>query len=348
MIKMLNHQYILALILGLIISLNGFSQAYTFSKGSETYSHLTAPTTLSGSTYWDEEYWVIPIGFNFLGHDTLTVSSNGLVSLADYNKLVDQEVTFSISAFADASIGADLIARDLASPTNSPINYQLSGSFPNQILKIEWRNAGFYHDNSSNKIDFISFQLWLYEDSNNIEMRYGPHYFASLAPFTGNNSFGAVIGIGSYKYDFLFGGSLNEYVNSAPSIYLTGNVNTPGTSSTFGTLTANDTASCAPARNTRFKFTPDFSVTGVRKSSGLATNIYPNPVNGMLHVEFENKSGAGIFLYDISGKLVHQEYTAPSSGLFSGLIQTEEFPKGLYFLKIESEGSVCSRIISIQ
>jgi hypothetical protein len=177
---------------------------------------------------------------------------------------VDQQVTFSISAFADASIGADLIARELANPLNSPINYELSGSSSNHVLKIEWRNAGFYHDNSSNKIDFISFQLWLYEDANNIEMRYGPHYFASLAPFIGNNSLGAVIGIGSYKYDISFGGNLNEYVNSAQSIYLTGNVNSPGTSSSFSQLTASDTASCAPVQNTRFKFTPNFSVNRMR------------------------------------------------------------------------------------
>jgi hypothetical protein len=342
-------QFTLALILGLFICGTGRAQVYTFSKDITPYNDLVAPTNLSGGSYWDDDYWVIPIGFDFLGHDTLTVSSNGLVSLANYNNLVDEEVTFSISAFADASIGADLVDRDvnlILSPVISPIGYQLSGTGSNQILKIEWKNAGFYYDNSTNKKDSISFQLWLYEDSNNIEMRYGAHYFYSLIQYSGNNSFGPVIGIGSYQYDLTPGTHLNQYVNSAPSIYLSGNVKTPGTSSSFGTLIATDTSSCAPLRNTRFKFTHDLSVTGIRKNQGLEAKIYPNPVSGPLRIELENKTDAIISLYDTRGVMVYQE-SITSSG-YSGFIHTEDFPKGLYLLKIESGDNSMSKLISVE
>jgi hypothetical protein len=346
-------QSALALMLGLFIYGTGNAQVYTFSKDITPYNDLIDSTTtnLNGGSYWDDDYWVIPIGFDFLGHDTLTVSSNGLVSLANYNNLADEEVTFTISAFADASIGADLIDRDtntILSPLFSPIGYELSGTTPNQILKIEWRNAGFYWDNPGNvhKTDSISFQLWLYEDSNNIEMRYGAHYFHNLNQYSGNNSFGPVIGIGSYQYDLTPATNLNQYVNSAPSIYLTGNVKTPGTSASFSTLTSTDTSTCAPVRNARFKFTRDLTVAGIRQNQGLEAKIYPNPVSGPLYLELENKADATISLYDTRGVLIYEESVTKSG--YAGLIHTEDFPKGLYFLKIESGDSYLCKLISVQ
>lgn len=346
-------QFAFVLILCFVISHSGFSQVYTFKKDTIRYHDLVSPVYLSQSnnipSFWDDAYWVIPIGFDFLGHDTLTVSSNGLVSLVNYDNLTDQQVAYTISAFADISIGADLINRDIANPQNSPVNYLLDISSSKKILKIEWKNAGFVYDNSATKQDFISFQLWLYEDSNNIEMRYGQHHFNSTMPYVGNNSFGPVIGIGSYKYDLSTASShYNEYVNSAPSIYLTGNAIAPGTSASFSTLTAGDTGTCAPVRNARFKFTRDLSVTGIRKGRKLDADVFPNPVSGPLHIEFENKAGAVISLYDVCGKLVYQETDPISNGLFSGILETDKFPKGLYLLRIESGTAAYSELLNIQ
>jgi hypothetical protein len=343
--NILIYQYGLAISLVLFISRVSFSQVYSFKQDIAAYSDLVGPINLTGTTYWDDEYWVVPIGFNFLGHDTLTVSSNGLVSLANYNKLVDQQVTYTISAFADASVGADLIDRDINNPQNSPINYQLSGTLPHQILKIEWRNAGLYPGSNP---DFISFQLWLYEDSNKIEMRYGPHYFFDTQVFSLNNSVGAVIGIGSYKYSFNPPGSHNnQYVNSAPSIYLTGNVKIPVTSATFSTLTASDTSNCAPSPGTILTFKTTTSVAGIRKPDELVVKLYPNPVSSILHIEFDNKSVAEIFLFDATGKLVFKEITS-AIGQFSTTLNMENFSKGVYILKIESENMPVFKLLSIQ
>jgi hypothetical protein len=343
--KTTSYQNGLALVLGLFISQAVFSQVYTFTKDTATYNDLVSPVNLNGTTYWDEEYWVIPIGFNFLGHDTLTVSSNGLVSLVNYNELVDQQVTYTISAYSDASIGADLIDRDINNPQNSPINHQLSGTPPNQILKIEWKNAGIYPNNDP---DFISFQLWLYEDSNKIEMHYGPHYFSDAQIFSLNNSTGAVIGIGSYKYGLNPPGPhSNQYVNSAPSIYLTGNVNSPGTSNSFSSLTATDTSSCAPSDGTRFIFKTAVTTTGIYKSHEPEVKLYPNPASSILNVEFENKSVAEISIFDRTGKLVFKDI-ASQTGQFSTNLNIEDFSKGLYILRIESENFSESKLLSIQ
>ncbi|HXA02151.1 MAG TPA: T9SS type A sorting domain-containing protein [Cytophagaceae bacterium] len=344
--KAINYQYGLALTLNLVISQLSFSQVYTFSKDAATYHDLISPVNLNGTTYWDDENWVIPIGFKFLGHDTLTISSNGLVSLANYNKLVDQQITYTISAFADASIGADLIDRDINNPQISPINYQLSGTSPDKILKIEWRNAGFIYDN--NNVDHISFQLWLYEDSNKIEMRYGQHYFLNTQIFSLNNSTGAVIGIGSYKYGLNPPGAHNnQYVNSAPSIYLIGSAKSPGTSISFSSLTATDTSDCAPANGTRFTFKTDYSVTGIYKAQELAVKLFPNPVSSVLHIEFENKSAAEIFLFDTMGQLVFNEIVS-QAGQFSTTLNIERFSRGLYMLKIESENFASCKLLSVQ
>lgn len=344
--KILRYQNGFAFALSLIFSQLSYSQVYTFSKDAAPYYDLVGPFNLNGTTYWDDENWVIPIGFNFLGHDTLTVSSNGLVSLANYNELVDQQITYTISAYADASRGADLIDRDINNPQNSPINYQLSGVSPNQILKIEWKNAGFYYNSS--RADFISFQLWLYEDSNKIEIRYGPHYFSDTQIFSLNNSNGPVIGTGSYKYSFNPPGArYNQYVNSAPSIYLTGNVNSPGASTVFTSLTASDTSTCAPADGTKFNFKKDYAVTSIYKADEFAVKIYPNPILSDLHVEFENKSVAEIFLFDATGNLMYKEIVS-KPGQSSTILNMEAFPKGLYILRVKSENMSSGKILSIQ
>jgi hypothetical protein len=342
--RILSYQYALALILSLLISKESFSQVYTFSKSTAPYNDLVSPINLNGTTFWDEENWVIPIGFKFLGHDTLTVSSNGLVSLANYDKLVDQQVTYTISAFADASIGADLIDRDINNPQTSPINYQLSGASPSQILKIEWKNVGFYNSDAA---DFISFQLWLYEDST-IEMRYGPHYFSDTQIFSINSSSGAVIGIGSYKYDLNPPGAKNnQYVNLAPSIYLTGNVKSPGTSAGFNSLAASDTSSCAPANETRFTFKTNYSIaSGITNGQELPVRLYPNPASSIVHLEFENKASAEICLLDATGKALKK--TTLSAGQSSTSLDIEGLSKGLYIMKIESGNAAVFKLLSIQ
>jgi hypothetical protein len=213
-------------------------------------------------------------------------------------------------------------------------------------LKIEWKNAGFSLDN--NNVDFISFQLWLYEDSNKIEMRYGPHYFLNTSIFSLNSSPGPVIGIGSYKYGLNPpGAQSNQYVNSAPSIYLTGNIKSPVTSINFSTLTASDTSNCAPLPGSLFTFKTTTSVAGIHKPNDLVVDLYPNPASSILHLEFENKSVTEISLFDATGKLLLRKI-ATEAGQISMAFNTENFSKGLYILKMESGNVISSKLLSIQ
>ncbi|MFL5728143.1 MAG: T9SS type A sorting domain-containing protein [Cytophagaceae bacterium] len=338
-----------AFVLALFLAPAAYSQVYTFAKDTIKYRALTGATSIDGGTYWDDEYWPIKIGFNFLGHDTLTVSANGLVSLANYSHLVDQQQVFTISAFADASLGADLINRSISTPAVSPISYKLDSVAPYRILKIEWKNAGFFYDSSATRQDYISFQLWLYEENNKIEMRYGQHYFYNGVQYTGNKSFGPVIGIGFYKYSLSPpGATYNQYTNTGHPIYLSGNANSPSVNSSFTSLTAYDTSSCAPSVKTRYTFTTTgTSVTSVQKAEASGLKIYPNPATSFLHVEFENKSASEISVFDATGNLVYRK-SYNQTGQVSEILNTEIFPKGLYILKVESENTYSSRLLSVQ
>jgi hypothetical protein len=73
---------------------------------------------------------------------------------------------------------ADLIDRgELTGISQSPISYKMEGNAGSRILKIEWKNAGFVGEigELGTLNDYVNFQVWLFEGSNDVEMHYGPN-----------------------------------------------------------------------------------------------------------------------------------------------------------------------------
>jgi hypothetical protein len=62
----------------------------------------------------------------------------------------------------------------------SPISYSLTGTVPNRIFKMEWRNAGFFNaiDNGV-YTDSTNFQIWFHENGHMIDVIYGPSNYVS-------------------------------------------------------------------------------------------------------------------------------------------------------------------------
>ncbi|PZD79561.1 fibronectin type III domain-containing protein [Mesonia sp. K7] len=208
------------------------SSYYTFSEYSGTYTPITGgtvTTTITGSSD-DGEELNVPIGFTIdyagTGYSTLTIGVNGAISFTD--DAVDYDNNLSATAADQIDVIAplwdDLYHR--GSPDNAEIRYETSGTSPNQTFTIQWTNLSWR--NSGNN---VSFQLVLYEGSNNIQFNYGPN--------TSTESRTASIG-------FNKGNSGSNFISVTPGA--------PGTASTT-TATNNISSSNYPGDGTTYLFT---------------------------------------------------------------------------------------------
>lgn len=162
-----------------IFSTSLSAQYYTFDASTDLYENLDKSKSLNDSMTWQNPHYDIPIGFDFSLYDktikkiilngfgwggSLTSSTKGIYTLliAYGSDLVDR--------------GYNMISDTITPESKSNISYQLDSINNRKILKIQWENAGFYYELADDSIssDYINFQLWLYEGSNDIEWHFGP------------------------------------------------------------------------------------------------------------------------------------------------------------------------------
>lgn len=145
---------------------------YTWSVKQEPYQTLTGSTSLNNNMLWDEEIYKVPVGFSFV-LDGDTIDS---CYVTGPTALFNDTTKETVSAFW--TILADLYDRGTHNGgiSLSPLSYKTTGIPGNRICKIEIANAGFWDefDNYGTYNDYINLQVWLYEGSNAVELRYGP------------------------------------------------------------------------------------------------------------------------------------------------------------------------------
>jgi hypothetical protein len=163
----------------LIASLHLKAQHYTFDASLGLYEDLDHSTSLNDTMTWHNPHFDIPIGFDFTLYDktiqkiilngfgwggSLTSKSKGIYTLliAYGSDLVDR--------------GYNIVSDSITPESKSDISYQLDSVNHKKILKIQWKNVGFYPELADDSIssDYTHFQLWLYEGSNDIEWHFGP------------------------------------------------------------------------------------------------------------------------------------------------------------------------------
>jgi uncharacterized protein YjdB len=147
--------------------------SYTFSQSSGTYVPLDSATEIFSGSYWDDDYMTdIPIGFTFnymgTGQTLANVHANGYIDFGSYG---------SIYGFYN-----DLYF------ISSPISYKTTGTAPNRVFTVEWKDFCHYATASSGPLNF---QIKLYEGTNAIKVVYGT--FAATSASEYNNT----VGIGS-------------------------------------------------------------------------------------------------------------------------------------------------------
>ena len=139
---------------------------YSLSISNEDYQTLENPQIITQDNYDKDTAYpiVLPFEFEMLDQrsDTLWVTSNGFIALGgEYN----DTNYYAINAFEFA------LQSFLVDASTSPIQYEITGDDGNQIAKIEWKMS--YFRALEGLFDFVNMQVWLYEQNNSIELRYG-------------------------------------------------------------------------------------------------------------------------------------------------------------------------------
>jgi Secretion system C-terminal sorting domain len=306
---------------------------YTFTSYSSPYENLSNTTALFPNTLnWDDDFQKLglpfPVIINGQPYDSVMVETNG--SLYFFNDFLDidniESETDTLMAvmpfgeFLSENSATDLVARF----DNSPISYKLEGAAPNRILKIEWREAGFYEDTTDTQELFVNFQAWYYEADAVLEFRYGTRNFQ---PYVLSGFSGPVFGIAPVILNPVF-----DY-GTWGDIYVKGNATTPLADSVYAAFTG------VANENQVFRFAP--LGTSIAENNTLQFSLYPNPSNGILFVNPATANPYTIELFDQTGKaILTQNNISGQQTLNLGNVAN-----GLYLARITSKGLQTSQRI---
>lgn len=212
----------------------------------------------------------------------------------------------------------------------SNISYLLSGSPGSRIFKVEWNNAGFYDEVSAynTSTNFVNMQMWLYEGSNNIEIRFGPSSIAYPSLIYYGDP-GPVLGVGYYDGD----------IDSAYIYGLQGPASAP-------TAVLSDSAFIAvtgsPPNGIIYKFSWFFVGINEFEEQNKLVDIYPNPASErttLLWRTYASPNHTKIEAIDVLGRTV---FSTPAfwSNERSTNIDLGSIEPGSYTLKIISEDKI--------
>lgn len=302
------------------------SQDYHFSYSNGTYTDLVDPFSLNNGEVWDDPQFTIPIGFTFtyFGQEITTLYIEDFF----YGGILTSSNAEVGVAPLIIAYGPDLIDRGyMAGSSESEVSYQLSGQAGERILKVEWKNAGFYDDVDAHGVstDFVNIQLWLYEGSNDIEIHFGPNSISFP-----NISF---IGESGPSVGLVPGFDFDNFIFTDGAVYLVGDasdpdyVTTPNSEELFLTGT--------PPDGMIYKFSTELP-SRTQEAPETVSGIYPNPVQDVLHIDwpghFAGKKQARI--YDQMGRVVY------AGVLTADRLSVAFLSPGLYALRVETGQAV--------
>lgn len=331
----------LILFLFLILCLGAKSQKmypYSFTPSNSTYTNLAGATNLTAGKVWDDTLMTIPLGFTFKwalanrNIDSIAIDSDGILHAPqDFVQVLDNPIRAMMPYQADMSDRA----YNTSTTAISPISYLTTGSAGNRICKIEFKNVGFYNDNSGT--DFANFQVWLYETSNIIEYRYGSSSVANiLSSFDGRN--GPYINL-IYKSTIDI---VNQTIVLDSCTYVSGNsasVAAINPSMPFDYLNqppADFAFSGLPANGQVFRFAPISIGSSLQDQEGPFANVkvYPTYIQDQFFVEHDGEQISATVV-DVHGKICLHEDKLNRKSSFT----TSGLSKGLYLLILKGDNA---------
>ena len=215
---------------------------YAFSASSGTYTAISGSTQAIGAGVDDSPAANISIGFDFFymgtGYTKFGVSSNGWMTLG--SSLSSSSNANNLTSGGTRPVIAPLWD-DLKTGAAGKVHYVLSGSSPNSVLTVEWKQMRWNYQGSD---PCISFQVKLYETTGVIDFIYNQE---ANAP----SSASASIGISA------------SATGSGNFLSLDGTGASPGVSSTTETTSL----SARPASGQTYTFTPPAGTTAPSAAS---------------------------------------------------------------------------------
>jgi hypothetical protein len=245
-----------ALLLCNYLAIAQSASSYGFAATSGTYTQVNDGTATALPLVQADSY-ISPaqnIGFNFVyegvTYTSFKMSSNGFISFGGASAALLTTNNFSTANTASRPILAPLWDDEDGNATGgSKALYELTGSAGSRVLTVEWRNWEWFYNSTT---PTISFQVKLYETSNNIEFVYRQE---SGTP----SGVSASIGIGSAT-----GSGSGSYLNVT-------SVTVPAVSST----TVVTDISVRPPTGQVYTFTPPSPCNGTPAPGTPSGTLFP-------------------------------------------------------------------------
>jgi hypothetical protein len=326
---------ILSAILMLLCSAAFAQFPYKLTVSKQAYMPLTTGTDFFPGYIWsDTDVFIAPFGFNFK-MDTIhcnTFFSEGATS-------------FESDTFANRLSGLifyeDLLedrGQQTGLATLSPVRYQVTGTAPNRIFKMEVYNAGFNieRQNYSTMNDSVCVQVWFYESSNVFEVRYGPSQITHATDYFSAGS-GPLFAY-AIDLDTSANGKIYEIVGSPMSPLIDSVRLANGTPlGSFNTLDS------WPSDSMVYTFTPKTSA--VHTIDQIEAKIFPTLCTD--HITLEVPS-SGLYNYHIITISGSETGIAGESTLQKTTVDVSNLPAGTYLLQMKnSSGSLVQRFTKL-
>jgi hypothetical protein len=288
-------------------------RSYRFEATTAIYSDLVNPkvvrweeinpatdiynlTELNGETF---SFYKVP--FPFGGIKTFAIQSNGNLRIDNDSTLIIVDGVFTYLDSIDAT---------------SSVSYLIEGTPGSKVVKGQWKNVKIQVGQT---VNFVNFQIWVYQQSGIVEIHYGPSSANNQSGF--NTTSGPQVGMFFSEDDFT---KCYEklWVNGSPAAYTLDSAATYSFKAMSG----------VPVNVVVFRFIPRFITTGTSEVT-LKTErpvlLYPNPVKGIVHLEQKGDYRVS----DYSGKMVKEVKNEQS-------IDVTDLPAGIYFLHAKEAASV--------
>lgn len=289
---------------------------YTFKAGTAAYAPLATSTSLSGTQVWgsDAEF-TLPLGFSF--------KMNGVTT---QNMYVTGSFVHPVRAAKQTGfviIGTGLVDRGtLQGGVKSPVRYATSGAAGSRIFKLEFFNAGFEEEGIiyNEQKDSLNLQVWFYEGSNAVEIRYGGSVVSHFQDY-----FGPRIMTGYVKNADMSGATFDKFylLNGAPAA--------PTIDSTTNIITTKG-LTAVPASGTVYRFTPKgATATGLEQvAAGTLAGIFPTRSQGAVQIRNTTTTTLQTELYGMDGRLAQRTDIRPGTAS----LDLSTLPAGPYIIRL--------------
>ncbi|MFT6321330.1 MAG: hypothetical protein ACJAT4_002260 [Granulosicoccus sp.] len=311
---------------------------YFLEIETDTYTDVEEATELTSvGDLWDDPNYDIPIGFNFdfygeTYNNIQTVSLGGWLAFED--PYTTDSISFLIPYFDDL---ADI--ENFNTANQSTISHTTEGATGEQILKIQWKDCGFYEEifsGTPTANNTVSFQLWLYEGTNNIEFRYGPSTLPDAATIHDYNSpvCGFIENLSTDTDDFdafwhLTGDATNPTVTSS-DITVIDTYSIPGLDSD-------------PAEGQVYRFaTVPTSIKA--PTQNLDLNVYPTVIADEFFVEVSEELLHEKTQISVVNNLGQVIYNNTITNVKERL-DASSFPAGIYYVRINNATGIGTKKI---